>query len=267
MRHVIAIVAALIALAMSARTQDTASANVVPIQITGDASSRFSLVVLGDGYLASERDKFRAHLDRHLNILWSIEPFRSYRNYFNVYAVEIASPQSGIDCDPEIRERRTTPLAPAVRRRLHQHQRARGDGAAPGRVVVAAVCSSGDAGAQARSRSSATATPTAASAADLRRRRAEMPSARSSRRTSLGTRSAGSLDEYTYVARGKAGGSYEGGEPATVHMTTVGRARTCARAAEMVAVARRCERVGRTIARFEGGSGYTRESGVRAGTR
>src|SRR6187455_1162186 len=109
MRHAFAIVAAGLALATSARTQDI-SANVVPIQITGDASSRFSLVVLGDGYLASERDKFRAHLDRHLNILWSIEPFRSYRNYFNVYAVEIASQQSGIDCDPEIRERRTTPL-------------------------------------------------------------------------------------------------------------------------------------------------------------
>ena len=87
---------------------DTAS--VIPIQITGDPATRFSLVVLGDGYMASEQAKFRAHLDRHLNILWSIEPFRSYRNYFNVYAVEIVSAQSGIDCDPEIRERRTTPL-------------------------------------------------------------------------------------------------------------------------------------------------------------
>ena len=71
-----------------ARARIPASA-VVPIQITGDPASRFSLVVLGDGYTAAEQAKFRAHLDKHLNILWSIEPFRSYRNYFNVYAVEI----------------------------------------------------------------------------------------------------------------------------------------------------------------------------------
>ena len=100
----------MLALEATAARQDAANATVVPIQITGDPSARFSLVVLGDGYTASEQAKFRAHLDKHLNILWSIEPFRSYRNYFNVYAVEIASTQSGIDCDPEIRQRRTTPL-------------------------------------------------------------------------------------------------------------------------------------------------------------
>ena len=32
-----------------------------PLQITGDPATRFSLVVLGDGYLASEQAKFRAH--------------------------------------------------------------------------------------------------------------------------------------------------------------------------------------------------------------
>ncbi len=94
----------------AAPRQDPAQATVVPIQVTGDPSARFTLVVLGDGYTASEQAKFRTHLDKHLNILWSLEPFRSYRNYFNVYAVEVVSPQSGIDCDPEIRERRTTPL-------------------------------------------------------------------------------------------------------------------------------------------------------------
>ena len=101
---------AMLAVGVSAERQEPASATVVPVQVTGDPATKFSLVVLGDGYLASEQAKFRAHLDKHLNILWSIEPFRSYRNYFNVYAVEIASPQSGIDCDPEVRERRTTPL-------------------------------------------------------------------------------------------------------------------------------------------------------------
>ncbi|TDO47376.1 IgA peptidase M64 [Kribbella sp. VKM Ac-2527] len=75
---------------------------VVPIQVTGPATSRFNLVVMGDGYTAAELPKFRAQVDKHLNVLWSIEPFKSYRNYLNVYAVEIPSPESGVDCDPDL---------------------------------------------------------------------------------------------------------------------------------------------------------------------
>ena len=98
------------------------SATVVPIQITGDPAKRFSMVVLGDGYTAAEMPQFRAHLDKHLNVLWSIEPFRSYRNYINVYAVEIVSAESGITCDPESPRAAEHAARHAVRRRLHQHQ-------------------------------------------------------------------------------------------------------------------------------------------------
>ena len=41
-------------------------------------------------------------VDKHLNVLWSIEPYKSYRNYINVYAVEIVSGESGVDCDPDL---------------------------------------------------------------------------------------------------------------------------------------------------------------------
>ncbi|WP_328321249.1 M64 family metallopeptidase [Kribbella sp. NBC_00382] len=75
---------------------------VVPLQVTGPASSRFNLVVMGDGYTAGELPKFREQVDKHLNVLWSIEPFKTYRNYINVYAVEIPSPESGVDCDPSL---------------------------------------------------------------------------------------------------------------------------------------------------------------------
>src|SRR5262245_45313756 len=87
-----------------------APAKVVPIQVTGDASKRFSLVVLGDGYTAGELSQLRAHVHKHLNVRWSIEPFRSYRNYINVYAVEITSPESGITCDPATRAQKKTPI-------------------------------------------------------------------------------------------------------------------------------------------------------------
>ncbi|WP_030313564.1 M64 family metallopeptidase [Streptomyces flavochromogenes] len=73
---------------------------VVPVQTTGPADRRFNLVFMGDGYTAAEMPAFRADLDRHLNTLWSIEPFASYRSYINVWAVEAPSAESGVDCDP-----------------------------------------------------------------------------------------------------------------------------------------------------------------------
>ena len=88
-----------------------APATVVPVAVNGDPAARFSLVVMSDGYTAADMPKYRRHLDKHLNVLWSIEPFRSYRNYINVYSVEIVSPDSGITCDPEVREKKNTPLS------------------------------------------------------------------------------------------------------------------------------------------------------------
>ena len=74
---------------------------VVPLQVTGPPTERLNLLVFGDGYTAAEMPKFRADVDRLLNIQWSIEPFKSYRSYFNVYMIEVESPVSGISCDPD----------------------------------------------------------------------------------------------------------------------------------------------------------------------
>ncbi|WP_340084141.1 M64 family metallopeptidase [Siminovitchia sp. FSL H7-0308] len=75
--------------------------NIVPLQVTGPASERLNLIILGDGYTADEMDKFHEDVDRNQNVQWSVEPFRSYRNYFNVYMVETPSKESGISCDPD----------------------------------------------------------------------------------------------------------------------------------------------------------------------
>ncbi len=77
------------------------SAEVIPLQVTGPATDRLNLIIMGDGYTASERDQFDSDVDRNLNVLWSVEPFRSYRNYINVYALFIVSGESGIRCDPD----------------------------------------------------------------------------------------------------------------------------------------------------------------------
>src|ERR1041384_2533484 len=83
--------AALLAAPIPADAADpeVGTATLTPLQVTGPAAQRLNLVVLGDGYTASEQEKFHADVDRHMNVLWSIEPFRSYRSYFNVYRIGI----------------------------------------------------------------------------------------------------------------------------------------------------------------------------------
>jgi hypothetical protein len=78
---------------------------VHPIQITGPATERLNLIILGDGYQADQQSLFLADVDRNLAVMWATEPFRTYRTYLNVYAVEIASIHYGVRCDPDGRVR------------------------------------------------------------------------------------------------------------------------------------------------------------------
>ena len=66
----------------------------MPLQVTGPPANRFDLVIVGDGYTADEQDKFMAQVDKQLNVMWSIEPYKTYRNYINVYAVKVISGDS-----------------------------------------------------------------------------------------------------------------------------------------------------------------------------
>ena len=98
----LALVSGLLAVgAIPATAQVVGDVTVVPIQVTGPASERLNLIVLCDGYQADEMQKCRDDVDRNQNVQWSVEPFRSYRNYFNVYRVEIVSQDSGVRCDPD----------------------------------------------------------------------------------------------------------------------------------------------------------------------
>jgi hypothetical protein len=78
---------------------------VVPIQVTGPTTERLNLIIMGDGYQADQQSIFRADVDRNLAVLWATEPYRSYRDYINVYAVELASIDYGVRCDPDGRVR------------------------------------------------------------------------------------------------------------------------------------------------------------------
>lgn len=75
------------------------------IQETGPASERMNLIILGDGYQWDQQSLFFEDLDRNLAVMWATEPYRTYRNYMNVYAVEIASIDYGVRRDPDGRVR------------------------------------------------------------------------------------------------------------------------------------------------------------------
>ncbi|GAA0208729.1 hypothetical protein GCM10010492_02910 [Saccharothrix mutabilis subsp. mutabilis] len=86
------------------------AAEVVPIQQTGPSSSRFDLVFVGDGYTAAEIGAFHQHVVARWAELSAIEPYKSLKQSFNVWQVNVISQQSGVDNDPTRGVRRATAL-------------------------------------------------------------------------------------------------------------------------------------------------------------
>ena len=213
-------VSALALLPLPVATADTAAATVVPIRVTGDPAKRFNLVILGDGYTAADMPKFRADVDKHMNVLFTIEPFKSYRNYMNVYSVEITSPVSGVSCDPDLTSpQKDTPLHMAfwsgcdpqgVQRALELDENAATQYAnlVPGTTSanrqILAIANSTTYGGVGGSYATASG-----------------GNAMSSLITphELGHSLGGLQDEYDYYARGVRGDAYTDGEPDSVHHT------------------------------------------------
>ena len=102
----------------------------------GRPSQRLNLIILGDGYQWDQQSIFRADVDRNLSVMWATEPFRTYRNYINVYAVEIASIDYGVRCDPDgrVRSRRRDDPRHRRARRADRHQEHRAADEVPERL-------------------------------------------------------------------------------------------------------------------------------------
>jgi hypothetical protein len=194
----------------------------VPLQVTGDPAKRFNLILLGDGYTAAGLPRFRQDVERQLGMLFAFEPWRSYRSYLNVYRVEIPSPEPGVSCDPDPASPvRHTPLGMAfwsgchredMRRRLVVNARAaeayadlvHGATAANRQIVTLADSTTygGTGGTYATASGGNTMSALI------------MPH-------ELGHTLGGLQDEYDYYRRGVPGGAFTGGEPASVHHTTL----------------------------------------------
>jgi hypothetical protein len=65
------------------------------ILYSGPTSNRVNLVILGDGYTSSEQTKFLSDANAISTKFFQTSPYTEYKNYFNVFAVEVISTQSG----------------------------------------------------------------------------------------------------------------------------------------------------------------------------
>jgi hypothetical protein len=201
-------------------TAVSAAPTVVPVRITGDPAKRFNIVIVGDGYTAADMPKFRAHVDRHVNVLLTLEPFKTYRSYLNVYAVEVPSNDSGVSCDPTLTSPvRDTPLhmgfwggcnSGSVQRLLSVDNAALTQyanlvpGTNSGNRQLLAIANSdtyGGAGGTFATASGGNALSALITPHELGH--------------SLG----GLQDEYDYLSRGVRGDAYTGGEPTSIHHT------------------------------------------------
>ncbi|GAA3547718.1 hypothetical protein GCM10022419_029950 [Nonomuraea rosea] len=234
------------------------AAAVVPVQVTGAPAKRFNLIIMGDGYTEADQAKFKADADRHLNVMWSIEPFKSYRNYINVYRIDIVSGESGISCDPGLdAPRRTTPLSmgfwgrcnPGSVQRLITMDNAAATryadlvtGTVSGNRQILALGNSGTYGGAGGSYATASGSNSMSALISPHE---------------LGHSLGGLQDEYDYYQRGVPGGAYTGGEPPSAHHTLLTEQQLRDQQKKWWRWLGETSESGGPIGRFEGGLYYT----------
>jgi hypothetical protein len=76
------------------------AAEVTRIHGDRDSSDAYDLVFVGDGYTADDIATYTANVQSKWDELSAVEPFASYKPYFNVWQVNVISTESGVDHDP-----------------------------------------------------------------------------------------------------------------------------------------------------------------------
>ncbi len=75
----------------------------------GPSATKVDLLILGDGYSEAELPKFHADIKRLTDRLFATEPFKSRKSDFNVRAIDLPTPRSGVN-RPRTGDFRRTPL-------------------------------------------------------------------------------------------------------------------------------------------------------------
>ena len=77
---------------------DTQDPSMDPIQYmtaTAGAAKPVTIAVIPDGYTADEMDDYEMDAKAGINALFATEPYKTYRSFFNVYILKVASNESG----------------------------------------------------------------------------------------------------------------------------------------------------------------------------
>jgi hypothetical protein len=69
---------------------------LIELEKHGPSAQKIDFLLLGDGYTAAERGKFEKDARRMVELLFAVEPYRSRRNDFNVWALCPPTEESGI---------------------------------------------------------------------------------------------------------------------------------------------------------------------------
>lgn len=76
------------------------------IQYNGSSDTLINIVFVGDGYTASEQEKYIENVTDMVTYVFTTEPWKYYATYFNVFAIKVESPETGVshpvnasDCD------------------------------------------------------------------------------------------------------------------------------------------------------------------------
>ncbi len=87
----------LVALVAGGSTRALAQASFQTLRTNGPAANRFNLVLLSEGYTSAQLTRFSVDATNAVSVLLAHQPYREYSNYFNAFAIKVASNQSGSD--------------------------------------------------------------------------------------------------------------------------------------------------------------------------
>ena len=67
------------------------------IQDQGDDANRMVWVIMGDGYTSLEMDDFHQDIDRIIDEFFKTSPWNEYKEFINIYRIDVISNESGAD--------------------------------------------------------------------------------------------------------------------------------------------------------------------------
>jgi hypothetical protein len=78
------------------RASPPRNVHVWPVLKNGEPKDKLDLLLIGDGYTATEMEKWHKDARRMTDLLFAASPFKERKSDFNVWAIDVASEESGV---------------------------------------------------------------------------------------------------------------------------------------------------------------------------